>query len=202
MISTRVIQGVIMPGGWHYLQNHNGVQIRLEAASHLELLSAVQLWRSQNGVMIGDVEKDVEQYICNNFPRQCRIGSQATPIPQIYGVAHNRFIDRIMQWIMKIRGNPKAQTFVPKEIANKRADICASCSENIEWANSCGSCVSNAKALLGLIRQGRDTDTPYWPRLKGCMKNGWDNRTSIWLSKEALADQGSPDNCWMRKDGL
>lgn len=202
MNNSRVIQGSVCPGGWHYKQVWNGVTHTVESDTYLNLLAAVQLFRHQNGITIGNVEADVENYICDNFPRQCRIGGKGAPITQIYGSAQNRFLDRITQWIARIRGNNEAQSLVTGQQANQRSQACVDCPENQDWESSCGSCVQNARTLLGLMRQGKGTDSPYYIKLKGCQKQGWCNRTAVWLPRKVLIDQGVPDNCWMKKEPL
>lgn len=200
---SRVIQGVIMPSGFHYMQSFNGVMVRIDAPSYLELLEAVQIFRNQNHIPGGDVESDVENYICTNFPRQCRVAGKGAPITPVYGATtQNRFVDRITNWIVKIRGNPVSRKHVFQNTANARSEICVKCAENQAWANTCASCVKNAQSMLAAIRDGRGNDGPYWSKLHGCAKQGWDNRTAVWMPKEILMDEGVPDNCWMKKEGL
>jgi bacterioferritin-associated ferredoxin len=198
-----VKQGIVMPGGWNFMQPFNGTQVKIEAGSYLELLEAVQIFRNQNHIQLGNTEKDVEDQICSNFPQQCHVAGRGTPITPIYGATtQNRFVDRITDWIKKVRGNPQIRNLVNKETANRRAEHCIKCQENMAWQNSCATCIKNAQSILAAIREGRGNDTPYWSMLHGCGKQGWDNRTAVWLPRQMLADEGVPPNCWMKKEGM
>jgi hypothetical protein len=64
---AKVIIGMIPPGGWHYYDS----DVKLTSHSYESLLKSVENYRAENNLPLGDVEGDVNSYICSNWPNFC-----------------------------------------------------------------------------------------------------------------------------------
>lgn len=195
-IQTRVITGMGMPNGWHYLQPFKGTFTKIESGSYEELLTAVQTFRLNNGIRIGDIQADVDQYICFTYPRHCRAVNQArnaaaTSVPSGTAV---RFVDKLTQWALQMRKD--LPEFVNMAEAERRATICASCPENINWEPSgCSRCAADANRLFLVTRNGKDTRFKH--KLKGCRLHDHDNRTAVWMNLKTQKHPKAPKSCWL-----
>lgn len=188
-----------MPGGWAYLQDGT---FRIEAESYEELLDNVREWRLQNGKPVGDVETEVESYICNTYPRQCRNRSTGSAPPRwAQAIIPNRatvnkFVDRITQWALGVSKHPDSKNLMEDGLANQRAERCQICPQNDTWENNCPSCVTNAQRLLALIRRGKEHAS--WRKLHGCKAMGHCNRTAIYLPSSLVTETPeTPPECWI-----
>jgi hypothetical protein len=198
-MSSRVKESVIPPGGWHFNQSRpDGDTIKIEADSLLSLKEAVIAYRLQFSVDVGDVDREVEDYICSLNPGQCNkiavvqslaIGNRGDFVP---------LIKRIVAWQETVQAKP-SRFYVNPPDARIRANICLSCSHNVQWHTSCQPCNSDAERKLFLLRGGRSVGGEL--DLFGCRIAGHDNRTAIWLRNETLIkpdESKIPDRCWMK----
>lgn len=196
---SRVIIEKVMPTGWHYMQG----RFRINAEGHEELIQNVIEWRVQNGTPVGDVESDVESYICSHFPDQCHPefrGIKKT-IMQIPPKANNRFIDKLTQWGLSIKNLKESQDLVTDAEANRRGESCINCIHNVSWENQCKPCVANGLRLFTLIRKNRDS--AHWRKLSACNLFNHCNRTAIFLNKDLIPmNDAAPDHCWIRKEKI
>jgi hypothetical protein len=186
-----LIKSMIMPGGWHYEQN--GFTITAEY-SFDQLVENVTHYRIQNGIDVGDVLKDVTEWICTNFPRQCNIiNSDFGSAPISNDTQAN--LDAITQWAhIKAKSNPR---LVDSTIAEQRAYKCFHCPQNKVWAKTgCQSCIGNMQRLMISIRQNKDVS--YGADLGGCNMLKHDNRTAVWIEDNNTIDN-LPGHCWCRK---
>jgi hypothetical protein len=198
-MSSRVKESVIPPGGWHFLQARKDSEpLRIEADSLLQLKEAVIRYRLQLSIDVGDVDREVEDYICGLTPSQCyRIGVNPEP-PKGNKPGFIPLIQRIMAWREQV--NLKQNRFYtnPPE-AQRRAQICISCPHNVHWHTSCQPCNSDADTKLFLLRGGRQTG--FDGDLHGCRVVGQCNRSAVWMDNSTLikdnADQ-TPERCWLR----
>lgn len=72
-IRCRVIQGMVMPDGWHFQVNPS---LRLEADTFPELIKVVEEYRVSNNMPIGEPLDDVVNYICST-----PLNSSSAPSP-------------------------------------------------------------------------------------------------------------------------
>lgn len=182
---------MVMPGGWHYIQNG----FKIEATDSFDqLIEHVTDYRVQNKLPIGDVVKDVTEWICTTFPRQCNIVNTEHPGPIVQNDTQ-AYLDAITQWAnIKSKGNPK---LVDAPTAERRAYTCAHCPNNKDWdKQGCKSCLINMSRLMTLLRQGKEVPTSH--QLGGCTQLNHDNRTAVWLEENNTAEN-LPGHCWCRK---
>jgi hypothetical protein len=187
-----------MPTGWHYMQpvSYNARGQRIEASSYKELYKLVENWRVQNGIEVGDVKRDIDDYICNTYPHQCG---------KTYGVAQHKqqgrpgqkFVDKISNWLLEMtKRNPSV---LLQAEAQKRADICAQCPLNQHYENKCGACMSNITRLGTILRKNNNLSIA--PSLHGCNVLNQDNKTAVWLDiyGDGIANTQLPEHCWAKK---
>jgi len=197
----RVIKGMVMPGGWHY--KVEGVRRPYEAISYDDLIAKELQYRLENGLPVGDVQQDVDEYICSTFPNQCHRVSRREapahgPTAPPRGKA-SRFIDHLIQWGERIYESQRIELVLESE-ANDRAKVCVECKLNGEWRNLCPNCVTRAEQLFGIIRQGRDVAR--WRKLKACRLYRMDTRTAVWLRDTRCEPDLAfiaPQNCWNKQ---
>lgn len=197
-MQTRVITGLVMPGGWHY--SADGKRRPYHAESYEDLLQKEMDYRLVNNLEVGDVKADIDRYICTAFPHQCRpeygnYHHHAPPeVAQIPRGTEKRLVDHLIDWGFEV--NKPELDMVPTPEAERRAEACIQCPFNTQWRDQCPSCVAKAERLFALIRRGKDV-TP-WRRLNCCSLHKHDNRTAIWL-RDPKAKKPSPGNCWITK---
>ena len=180
--------GMFPPSGWHYEQDG----VRIDASGYDTLLIAVETFRANNNLPQGDVEADVDEYICSRWPHFCGIYTHAAAeekkIPAL-------LLDDVRIWSMNLLGG-EGYNMVSDELADARAAICEQCPNNTNWKSSCRTCVSTVERQLATVRQARDVY--HSANLGGCSVNRFDARTAVFLDAEALTPAaGLPDFCWL-----
>lgn len=196
VISTKVITDMVLPRHWHYPQPFQNSATKIEAGSYSELLDAVQNFRLTNGLVVGDVQGDVDRYICAAFPRHCRTARQAplSASVQVPSASKMRFIDKLVQWALQVQRNKSG--FVVMSVAEDRANKCVKCSQHANWMTSgCGRCDADAQRLFLIVRQGKDVALR--GKLMGCKLYDHDCRTAIWLEEKPARKENTPADCWV-----
>lgn len=207
------MQGVIMPGGFHYKEN--GKVIVEEAESYLDLISKLARYRAANQLPLGDPQADVDRYICTNFPNMC--GGRAPPpeegvdpVELSYGVPVKKTPrERVMQWAANRMQKSGQIEFVDREEADRRAVICQACpmrrtwDEPIEGCPGCVAYVEEAKSYLVRIRANKETLSALVNDGRMCDVAGHDLETACWLEEPALRHRRNyegqfPEFCWMK----
>ncbi len=189
---SRVIEAIVPPGGWHYMQD--GVRIPPERADSFDdLLKKVLQFRINNRIPVGDVFNDVQSFVCK-FPNQCH--------GTFNGVIHNdppqgnkpRFIDRLIQWADELR--TKGVNVDDGQKRQDRINVCKGCPRAKSWDGLCPACSSHLHEVLTLIKKGRLTDITL-----GCEVYGFDCDTAAMVHRSILPNDTTtpPDNCWMRQ---
>jgi hypothetical protein len=191
----RVITGIVPPTGWHYDQ---GIA-RIEAPTYDALPAAVEHYRVMNDIPLGDVAADIEKQICQKYPRQCRSGevvstsfsvkktSSKTPMSQL--------IDDAVAWARAL----SASAIIPvtKDVAEKRAQVCATCPAMIKYSG-CPDCVADIERRSAHLRASQDT--AHTRKLGGCKAWRVDARSACFLSRELLPQHpinDPPRACWV-----
>ena len=183
---------MVPPGGWHYIQS----DVRLSGFSYENLLKVVEQYRAENHLPIGDVEGDVNSYICSNWPKFCH----GVDMVSVTSVAPLTPTSELMQdigvWARNILHSTEPNPLVPDDLAEERAKICRSCPENVNWRGGCSSCIVATDRLCASVRQARDTASS--AVLGGCRLMRHDNRTAIFLDRSAIQRSANiPNNCWL-----
>ena len=189
----KLIQGLIPPGGWHFIQD--GAVIRAQEYSHL--VKAVESFRAENKLPSVDAAKDITEQICNRSPNACHgVDSVVVRTHKAKTLAKGNLIQDITIWASNLLKRETPFRLVGDELAESRAKICRGCPSNLNWRSGCRSCITAADRICASVRQGRDTKSS--KVLGGCEKLRQDNRTAIFLEKEFLTKNPNiPDYCWL-----
>lgn len=191
------------PGGWHYEEPSTGKVFKSIVKS--TLITEIKNHRISHGIPVGNVEADVENFICvkNNeqWPGLCLEdeGYSDAPIKSKYTVADVRAFGESVAHTLKSGG------VVSKEEANRRASICLGCKLNVK-VEGCTSCSKIASFIYGILGARAD-DLAYKERLLQCGNCGCALAAKVWISKQELKSnqqiEGKLDSypkwCWMKE---
>jgi hypothetical protein len=189
---AKPIIGLIPPSGWHCVQS----DVRITAFDYKSLLTAVEEYRAQNGVPVGDVEGDVNAYICGNWPNNCH-GVDMVTVQSISPQTNQaKLLEDIQTWARNILAGNNPVQLVSDELAEARAKICRGCPKNVNWRGGCASCVVVTDRACASLRQARDTASS--AVLGGCTSMRHDNRTAIFLDRDIFQKATDlPEFCWV-----
>lgn len=189
---AKVIIGMIPPGGWHYYDS----DVKLTSHSYDGLLKVVQDYRAENHSPVGDVEGDVDSYICSNWPNYCH-GVDMVVVTSVHPETRQQsLLNDITTWARNLLNSKTPNKLISDELAEERAKTCKECPNNKPWKSGCSSCVSAAERICASIRNGRDTKSS--TKLGGCELMRHDNRSAIFFDTSKLSQATSiPENCWM-----
>ena len=189
---AKPIIGMIPPSGWHFIDG----DARLNAGTYDKLLQVVENYRAENHLPSGDVEGDVNSFICGNWPTFCH-GVDMVSITSVNAPTRtSELMNDIQTWAKNILMSTKRLPLVTDDLAEQRAKTCRSCPQNINWRAGCGSCINATDRLCANVRQARDTAST--AVLGGCMKLRHDNRTAVFIDRDELQlTTDLPDNCWL-----
>lgn len=198
-----VKQGVVPPNGWHYPVGPEPNALVFHGESFEDVVRQITKYRAGNSIELGNPARDLEDYICRNWPHFCG-GSSATidtanHVPVTPRDAPKSYLQRVIDWIAVRYTNAGSFALVSATEAERRAAICVKCPQNQEWQNGCPPCIAKAEHDLFLIRQGRTTLRSRY--LKGCRVAGHDNEASCWMPEKLLQHREGlnlPSICWMR----
>jgi len=161
MAKLRLRHYQIPAGGvWHYIEPIS--QKPFTAVTYDNLVSKLYDTYKKNGWPIGlDFENIIERQLCERHPTECEPDG---PKPRR---------KRRMTWGDIMRGTMVLLSFkaagsplVPVEESERRAAICASCTENIKFSKPCGGlCAQLANAVRAVIGTRR---TKVHDQLKAC----------------------------------
>ncbi len=191
------------PGGFHWIEKHNGAEIRITGDSVDNTAANLEKYRLTNGIPLGDPRKEIADFICKSWPHFCndnenrflnegqRVGSAAA------------LATRVAQWVTRL-WNIGADNFVRDQEAQRRAEICTSCPMNADFrAGGCSSCVQGTDRLAFTWLTGKILpDQKLWHSLKACRATGAHLQAGVFASKQPDASpeeqlQYSPQ-CWRR----
>lgn len=183
---------MIPPGGWHYIDG----DARITGHSYESLIQAVENYRAENHLPSGDVEGDVNSYICSNWPSFCH-GVDMVAVTSVNApTSTTELMNDIQVWGKNLLTSNKPINLITDELAEQRARTCRGCVQNVNWRGGCNSCIAATDRICASVRQARDTDST--AVLGGCMVMRHDNRTAVFLDKEHLSRAiSTPDNCWL-----
>jgi hypothetical protein len=200
---SRVIDSIVMPGGWHFpVLDRTGKPLPspLRSNSYQQLIQAVIKFRADNVIPIGDVEAEVEEYICSNFPHMChRVPGASVTVEVKYSLPKQivTLTDRMLEWLDSRIENHSIENLELKSEAERRAEICSRCPYNVRWNSSCSTCVDAVNRMSTILRCGQDTRPG--KKLRACQILGHENRAAVWLRRSNLASSPDlPSHCWLR----
>lgn len=205
MITTKVIQGIIPPGGWHFKVDE---RTRLASSDFPRLVQMLADYRVSNMLPLGDPLKDLEDYICTTWPHMChkagpnaRVSIEVVSLPKPDMSGAPTLVDQMIKWLDDMTAGVSMDNIVLEPEARRRADICASCPNNVKWKTGCGTCNDNIERVSGIVRMGRRLLKN--PRLKACGLTFMELKAAVWLRRERVVreDATLPDYCWAKRRG-
>jgi len=189
---AKPIMGMIPPSGWHYFES----DVRIDGSDYENLIKNVEHYRAENNLSSGDVEGDVNSYICSNWPTFCH-GVDMVSVTSVNPLTETTaLMNDIQIWAKNLQHANRPVQMVTEELAEVRAKICRACPNNINWRGGCGSCIDATERISASVRQGRDT--PSSEVLGGCSLQRHDNRSAIFLDRDEFQKATNlPANCWL-----
>lgn len=202
----RVIEGLVMPGGWHFEQElDSGQHQRIEGRTYRELVERVLMFRLQHIELVPSgtstkerVESDLLVWICSRFPTTCTGPRGELPQATVKAQpAYTRPTNRIEDWIKTLSGQDLE--WIDQASATRRARICMGCHLNQRWETGCGPCNTNIRSRSLLIRGSHKTG--FENQLRACLSYGFLLEVAVWL-KDTYAQprRTPPPECWKRKE--
>lgn len=193
----RINYGLGTPGGPHF-PVAPGVTLR--AHTFPDLFELITEWRTRNGVEVGNPQRDVDNYVCSQWPHFCHKESNDGPPPSQRGKTMS---SRVTTWaILRAREQPPGgYDMVSNDESEKRAQICAKCPLNVAWVG-CQNCHQSTLSILSVVRKLRGTSLDN--SLLACEACGHDNRTAVHLPLEILKPMDPqeqnhlPPGCWKK----
>lgn len=199
---SRVIQAIVMPGGWHKPEKDRSgrnMPEPIRADTYTDLIAAVAKFRADNVIPIGNVEQDIEDYICANFPHMCHNvpGAQVSIVSVSRISPAQTLTDKTILWLESKIDNHSVDKLVLDPEAKRRAEICAKCKFNQKWNSNCGACFEAISRMSSIVRYGNDV--PQGKSLYSCQILGHENRAAVWLNASELSTSHDlPSHCWRK----
>jgi hypothetical protein len=201
-----IITSVVPPQGWHYPQQiSNGQNVRITGFSFEMLLDAMLDFRRRHPELCGGtaqatmevVRADLKAYLCKHFRQNCADSPTSPTITSANGIGvTNRYqspIDKAGDWLARI-GHQRLER-IDAALAAHRAQICASCPQNVRWATPCAPC--NDSILVRIQNAKGSLATPYDRNLQVCRIYGHTNEVAVWLADtHSSSEQQPPPICW------
>lgn len=181
------------PGGYHFFEG----DVKLTASTLDKLYKTVESFRAENYLPSGDVEGDVNTYICGNWPNHC-YGVDMVVVTSVNPLTRaTELLNDITVWAKNMLHSQKPLQMVSDDLAEQRAKICLNCKYNVNWRSGCGACIVANDRLSASVRQARETASS--KVLGGCSKMRHDNRSAIFFDREEFTPTNDlPDNCWLK----
>ena len=188
------------PEGWHYDQAMPGGGIvTIREMNFDRLKEAIFTFRLANNIAQGDIERDIDGYICKNYGSMF-CAYEATDMGYPADVPQDRRMsERVAEWVSNMNRKRPFQ-LVSLQEADRRQKICAGCHRNRSWDTNCAGCDQRVLAVSSLIREIRP---PSAHNARGCTASGWDCDSAAHLTAKDwnLTDEVrgllSPQ-CWAR----
>lgn len=194
-------EGIIPPGGHHYIERHQGTETKIVGHSYQDVAEQLLKFRIANKIALGQPLDDVRGFVCTNWPHFC---TDNQPMVATRTTSEPSFTVAVMQWMATLWDR---QARVPKNLvgdaeAQRRAAICQGCPLQRDWADyGCGSCVASVRQKGYVYRAGRETGI----KITGCAVLKQDNTTAVFAHPDALpeateAQRASlPHQCWRKR---
>jgi hypothetical protein len=200
----RVIDSMVMPGGWHYEQPlESGQRQRIEGRTYSELVQRTLLFRLQHIELVPtgtaiqqQVESDMMMWICSHYPTACTGTRGELPKPTVQPQLYTNPINRVEEWFKRLSG--QQLEWIDAATAAKRAKTCIACHMNQNWQTNCGACNTNIRTRSLLLRGSHKTG--FEDQLRSCLAYGWLLEVAVWLKDgRPIARRKAPPTCWQRK---
>ena len=192
-------KSIIPPGGYHYVEQHNGIKVELRGNDVEHLAEVILRFRLNNGIPTGNPLQDVTDFICGQWPHFCA-ESEAAHLPPKNVHAKRHISTRASEWLARLwrlgtKNSAKQQT------AEARAAICAACPQNIDYRpGGCGSCIDSLERLAFVWLRQRAT--PFDASLGACRVTGQLNKLAVHAGDLPPLDEvqtaALPTKCWRK----
>lgn len=187
-------------GGWRFPVSE---AVTLTAPLKDLLIDQVTKWRIVNNVKIGNVEREIDNYLCGLNPGGCHPETKDRALPE-HLEGNRNFMDRVASWIAP-RFESMPQGGYPLEadsVAEARVSPCASCPRNRVARPDCPACASAFDEANSKLRNLRPK--PANCGAMYCSLFGFDNFTAACLPREIVEPDDelrgmSPGFCWLHK---
>lgn len=191
-----IIEDLGPAGGWTFYQRHNGVDVKITASSGKALVTAVEDFRINNGIPLGDTEGEVANAIALASPANVPIGRKIKPPKITKDESFKPLIERIRRWFDAII--PRRPKFCDQWDADERAEVCKGCPMNVRWkVQGCGRCNSEVEYRSEIMRGGRESKHDFF--LMGCRVMNVELKAFVHLDIDELpeASDKAPAKCWL-----
>lgn len=188
------------PDGWRYKVPDTGVTVKGSHWGHLLMRVEEHLVANNLPVPL-NLEEYVENYMCGLFPDMC----EDVEIPKSPHKKKKMTVGDVLRFTAMIGADMlNGRKRESNEEANRRANICADCVDNID-PDGCSGCDRGRmekliEKLTGSIATKHDS------RLKSCRHCGCINKAQVWFPIDLLqrfttveVDKALPQHCWKKK---
>jgi hypothetical protein len=188
------IEGVIPPGGFHFLDRSGGAEVRIEGDTYAKVAENVLYQRLRNSRPPGNPLQELYDYVCQTWPHMCR----ETETSQ-RDLAGEPLSSRMLTWLSNFQATSGLDDGTTQAEADRRAAICAGCPRNVQFYG-CGSCGEHIRAQTFIYLRNRST--PDSDRLSACETLAEPPKLTVWSTKlkPLTAEQQTnvPENCWRK----
>jgi hypothetical protein len=191
------LSSTIPPGGFFFIDESNGVKVRIDGDSYEHLAEKVLKHRLSNGKAPGNPMQEIVDVVCGKYPHFCRENNPGI-VPPTRNVPAGIAV-RVAAWLGAFMRVPDKG--VREDTSSKRADICYGCPHNTAIVG-CGNCVDSINRLFFIYR--RDRPLLYADKLGGCTVLGQHNGAAC-LARNLPANDPvdkTPPRCWRRNPAL
>jgi hypothetical protein len=205
-----IIKDQVVPGRFRFTVPETGYRIDGEL-SMIGLLSRVKKHYEANNIALPNGwEASVEDQICRQLPEGWCEYSDGNPSK---GARSLLSAENIIKGITSLATMAKeavsgGDVFVDQAEANRRAEICARCYQNMT-TNFCAGC-SAMQQITSMVSKVRgERTTPLDSKLYTCGVCGCRNEAIVHVNKKILLSgektettNSRPDWCWLKNDDL
>lgn len=187
-------------GGWRYMQlardgSFHRVPVTGGAPTARKLVEMVRQYRINEGINMGDPERDIADYIRKVSPNNDRFRGKGGVLGRPRAADYVPPIQRIREWVDSM--SPRKPRLVGIEEATPRAQACIGCPQNIRWKTPCGEC-NEAVDYAGYTMRGLavyELDEA----LHGCRLHGIHLPSAIFIDRDDLPPRvpTAPAYCWL-----
>lgn len=188
------------PGGWRYEEPSTGA--RFSALIKGDLVKQVRKHRDQKGIPAGNVEDDIETWVCAQLPPEMCVRETQGSVP-VTNPSAGIGLQEVIQFLNSITHVFRNNGLVDQSVAEERANICLSCPLNTT-VSGCRPCAGVATLVYKVLGAKRVSSQD---KLKECGVCGCALAAKVWVPKSYLESLKSvqshrdkyPDYCWMNK---
>lgn len=187
----RRINPNIHPKDGFWFKDSDGV--RITADTWAGVIVRTVAYRKRAGYPPGDPANEVIEQACARNPILCNDDNSAHEVL----VRKASLKSRVLAWMQLARMHKKEGRlqFVPEELAQARADICAKCPLNTSLQEGCHSCRAALQEMRNEVLGRRRID----PRIHACLELEEDLPTAAHLERESVPRAELPDHCWRKR---